>query len=129
MQVRIPIVTAALALAALTFAVSAQAETLNLLCQVRESRADGAHRQLHRRLEIDLQSRIVRFYDDTGHGFVFRREYAFLSADAGRIRLESADGKESWVDRVTGDYYFHNSRGDLTIRGPCRKADAARAKF
>src|SRR5438874_4517534 len=97
----------------------AAAETLNLLCRVHETRADGAHRDIRRRLEIDLQAKKVRFYDDVGHGWRFKNEYAYLSADADRIRLESGGGKESYVDRRTGTYFFHNQKVGLTIRGPC----------
>jgi hypothetical protein len=108
---------------------SAWAETLNLLCRVHESRADGAHRDIRRRIEIDLRTRRVRFYDDVGHGWRFKNEYPYLSADADRIRLESGGGKESYIDRRTGTYFFHNQKGGLTIRGPCEKASPAKPKF
>ena len=104
-------------------------ETLDLVCKVHETRAGGAHRDIRRRLELDLQARTVRFSDDTGQGWRFKRQYTFLSADADRIRLESSEGKESYVDRRTGLYYFHNTKGDLTIRGPCRKTAAEAARF
>ncbi len=104
-------------------------QTLNLVCKVHETRAGGAHRDIRRRLDIDLSTKTVRFYDDLGQGWRFKREYSLLSADAARIRLESTEGKVSYVDRRTGDYYFHNQKGDLTIRGPCRKTSAQPSTF
>ena len=104
-------------------------ETLNLVCRVHETRAGGAHRDIRRRLDIDLSAKTVRFYDDLGQGWRFKREYPFLSADAARIRLESAEGKDSYVDRQTGHYYFHNQKDGLTIRGPCQKTSAQPSAF
>jgi hypothetical protein len=107
----------------------AAAETLNLLCRVHETRADGAHRDVRRRLEIDLQTKVVRFYDDVGHGWRFKNQYPYLSADADRIRLESGGGKESYVDRRTGTYVFRNQKTGLTIRGPCERVAAGGPRF
>ena len=128
---RLTVVLSALAigLGAASATSPAAGEALNLVCKVHETRAGGAHRDIRRRLDIDLSTKTVRFYDDVSQGWRFKREYTFLSADAARIRLESADGKDSYVDRRTGQYYFHNQKGDLTIRGPCRKTSAQPPTF
>jgi hypothetical protein len=108
---------------------SASAEHLALLCHVRETRPGGAHRELKRRLDIDLSARTVSYYDDVGHGWEFKREGPYVSADAHRIRLDDGAGKEAYVDRQTGEYAFHNERDGLTIRGPCVKTLEPRPKF
>lgn len=117
------------ALAGLAAVGVARAETLSLLCHVRETRADGAHRQLLRRIDLDMTQKSVRFSDNLGRGWVFKRQGAFVSADAKIIRLDAGGGKDSYIDRISGQYYFHNARNGLTIRGPCEKASAARPKF
>jgi len=111
--------------AILTGPETAVADTLNLVCHVQESRTDGAHRIIMRRLDLDLTAKTVRVSDDVGHGWVFKRQYAFLAASHDRIQLESAEGKESFVDRRTGEYFLHNQSDGVTMRGRCRKADGA----
>jgi hypothetical protein len=110
-------------------AAHAVADTLNLVCRVHESRPGGAHREIQRRLDIDLARKSVRFYDNVGKGWVFKREGPFVSADAERIRLDASDGKESYVDRRTGQYFFHNQGDGVTMRGPCQKAMAEKPRF
>jgi hypothetical protein len=107
---------------------AAAAEHLDLLCHVHETRG-AAHRELRRRLDIDLTARTVRYYDDVGHGWEFKREGPFVSADAARIVLDAGAGKEAYVDRRTGQYAFHNQRDGLTVRGPCEKTSEPRPKF
>jgi hypothetical protein len=107
----------------------ALAEHLDLLCHVRETKPGGAHRELKRRLDIDLTAKTVRYYDDVGRGWTFKREGPIVSADAQRIRLDDGAGKEAYVDRQTGQYAFHNQRDGLTIRGPCEKTLEPRPKF
>jgi hypothetical protein len=104
-------------------------KTLSLICRVRESLPNGRHRELRRRLDLDLQAKSVAFRDDTGKGWRVRQGYHFVSANADRIVLEAGGGKESYVDRRSGQYYFHNSANGLTIRGPCAKAAAAGTAF
>ncbi len=106
----------------------ALAETLHLACRVHETRG-GAHRDIRRRLDIDFSTRTVRYSDDAGRGWVFKREGPYISADADRIRLDAGDGKESYVDRRTGEYVFHNQRDGLTIRGPCQKTEPEQPRF
>ena len=119
----------AAALATLAGAEAAMGETLDLVCRVHESRTDGAHRTIRRRLDIDLGRKTVRVSDDVGRGWVFKREYPFLSADRDRIHLESGGGKESYVDRRTGEYFFHNHADGVTMRGACRNSVPERGKF
>jgi len=106
--------------------VAAEPARLDLVCRLRETRG-SAHRELRRRLEIDLQARTVRVSDDVGRGWQFKRQYPFVSADADRIVLESGDGKSSAVDRHSGLYSFHNKRDGVTMGGPCEKAPPAEA--
>jgi hypothetical protein len=101
--------------------VAAEPTRLDLVCRLHETRGQ-AHRELRRRLEIDLQARTVRVSDDVGRGWQVKNQYPFVSADAGRIVLESAGGKTSAVDRHTGLYSFHNQSDGVTMRGPCEKA-------
>ncbi len=109
--------------------VAAAPARLDLVCRLHETRG-AAHRELRRRLELDLQAKTVRVSDDTGRGWQFKRQYPFVSADADQIVLESGDGKASAVDRHTGLYSFHNQRDGVTMRGPCEKAaPAGPAKF
>ena len=107
-------------LAGTMIAGAGMAETLNLVCRVHETRGDGAHRNIQRRLDFDLAAKTVSIFDNTGQGWRPKRQFAFLSADAGRIRLEDGGGKQSYVDRRSGVYFFHNQKGDLTIKGPCQ---------
>ena len=115
-------------LAFLASAEVATGETLNLVCRLQESKP-GAHRMIGRRLDIDLGRKTVRVSDNVGHGWVFKREYPFLSADRDRIRLESGGGKDSSVDRRTGEYFFHNQADSVTMRGPCQKSTEEKPRF
>ncbi|HLZ85010.1 MAG TPA: hypothetical protein VKQ54_15710 [Caulobacteraceae bacterium] len=114
--------------AALATAGAASAEALSLVCRLQVT-ARGGHRSIGRRLDIDLGRKTVRISDDLGRGWVFKNEYPFVSADRGRILLESGGGKESDVDRVSGTYFFRNQADGVTMRGPCQKAAPARPRF
>ena len=116
-------------LAALLTAQAATAETLSLLCRVHWTKAGGAHREGRRRLDIDLGARTVRVSDDIGRGMTVKGQHPIVSADNTRILLEKGDGKESWVDRLSGQYLFHNDKDGVTIRGPCEKAGVERPRF
>jgi hypothetical protein len=116
-------------LAALLTGQAAAAETLNLLCHVHWSKAGGAHREGRRRLDIDLGARTFRVSDDVGRGMTFKGERPIVSADKDRIRLETGGGKESYVDRLSGQYVFHNDTDGVTIRGQCDKIGLERPKF
>ena len=121
--------TLALALAALLGAQAAAADTLHLICRVQFSKAGGARRGGLRRLDIDLAAKTVRVSDDLGRGMTVLGEHFIVSADRDRIRLDDGDGKESFLDRLSGQYLFHNARDGVTIRGPCEKVGAERPKF
>jgi hypothetical protein len=112
----------------LATAGTASAEVLGLVCRL-EVTAPSGHRHMLRRLDIDLGPKTVRISDNLGHGWVFKNQYQFLSADRQRIRLESGGGKESFVDRGTGMYFFHNQADGVTMRGPCQKAAPERPRF
>ena len=119
-----------LVLGAATLALSptASAEVLSLVCRLQVTAPNG-HRHILRRLDIDLGRRTVRVSDNLGSGWVFKNQYAFLSADRARIRLESGGGKESYVDRVSGQYFFRNQADGVTMRGPCQRAAPERPRF
>lgn len=116
-------------LAVLAAASAARAETLNLMCRVHWSKAGGAHREGRRRLDIDLGAKAVRVSDDLGRGMTLKGEQPIASVDKNRIRIETGGGKDSYVDRVSGAYYFHNDKNGVTIRGPCEKVGAGRPRF
>ena len=116
-------------LAALLAAQAAAAETLNLMCHVRWSKAGGAHREGRRRLDIDLGAKTVRVSDDIGRGMTLKGDHPIVSADKDRVRLDAGGGKESYVDRLSGQYFFHNDKDGVTIRGPCEKVGLERPKF
>jgi len=97
---------------------------LDLVCRLHESKG-YAHRELRRRLELDLQAKTVRVSDDVGRGWQVKRQYPFVSIDADRIVLEASDGKTSALDRRSGLYNFHNQRDGVSMRGPCEKAPPA----
>jgi hypothetical protein len=129
MGLKTSVVALATGLAALGLAGGTLAETLHLECRVRETKDTGAHRELLRRLEIDLDRKTVKFYDNVGHGWDFKNEYSFPAANREHITLEASPEKESWVDRATGEYFLHNRRDGVTMRGPCQKAQAPRPRF
>lgn len=114
--------------ATLATAGTASAEVLSLVCRVQETKGT-AHRVIGRRLDIDLGRKTVRISDNVGRGWVFKNQYPFLSADRQRIRLESGGGKDSYVDRVSGTYVFHNQADGVTMRGPCHRAPPERPRF
>ncbi|MDB5479215.1 MAG: hypothetical protein JWO83_268 [Caulobacteraceae bacterium] len=114
--------------ATLATAGTASAEVLSLVCRVQETKGT-AHRVIGRRLDIDLGRKTVRISDNVGRGWVFKNQYPFLSADRQRIRLESGGGKDSYVDRVSGTYFFHNQADGVTMRGPCHRAPPERPRF
>ena len=102
---------------------------LNLECNVHWTRPGGHHRDAKRRLDINLGAKTVRTYDDVGKGYAFKSEHSVVSADRDRIVIEAGGGKESYLDRRTGEYYFKNEREDLVIRGPCKKTASAQPAF
>ena len=116
-------------IAALWTARAASAEILSLTCHVQWTKTGGAHRAGRRRLDIDLGAKTVRVSDDLGRGMVVKGKAPVVSVDKDRIRLQSGGGKESYVDRLSGQYFFHNEKDGVTIRGPCEKAGAERPRF
>jgi hypothetical protein len=120
----------ALVFGAVTLATAgtASAEGLSLVCRL-EVTAPNGHRHILRRLDIDLGRKTVRISDNLGRGWVFKNQYPFLSADPARIRLESGGGKESYVDRVLGQYVFRNQADGVTMHGPCQRAAPERPRF
>lgn len=115
--------------ATLVAAETASAEVLRLVCRVQESRGP-ARRVIGRRLDIDLGRRTVRISDNYGRGgWVFKNQYPIVSADRARIQLEAGPMKESYVDRVSGQYYFRNQADRVVMRGPCNPAAAERPRF
>jgi hypothetical protein len=116
------------AAAMLATAEAASAEVLSLVCRLQVTAPNG-RRTIGRRLDIDLGRKTVRISDNLGHGWVFKNEYPFLSANRQRIQLEGGAGKESFVDRLSGMYFFHNQADGVTMRGPCQKAAPERARF
>ncbi len=120
----------ALVLGAVTLAIAsaASAETLSLVCRL-EVTAPNGHRTLGRRLDIDLARRTVRISDNLGHGWMFKNEYPYVSANRDRVILEQGGGKQSYVDRVVGMYFFRNQADGVTMRGPCQRAAPQRARF
>ena len=118
-----------ISMAALLAASSSLADALNLECRVQWTKPGGHHRDAKRRLEVNLAAKTVKTWDDVGHGYQFKSEHPFVSADSGRIVLETSGGKTSWLDRRTGEYYFKNDREGLVIRGPCVKTAAPPTAF
>lgn len=114
--------------ATLAAAETASAQMLSLVCRVQESKGT-AHRVIGRRLDLDLGRKTVRISDNYGRGWTFKNQYRFLSADRQRIQLEAGGGKESYVDRVAGQYFFRNQADGVTMRGPCHPAPPERPRF
>jgi hypothetical protein len=114
--------------ATLVSAGAASAEVLGLVCRLHVT-ARGGSRVIGRRLDIDLGRKTVRISDNLGRGWVFKNEYPFVSADRQRIELEAGGGKQSYVDRVSGTYFFHNQSDGVTMRGPCQRAAPERPRF
>ena len=107
---------------------AAAAESLDLVCHVHWTKP-GARRDGLRRIDIDLSAKTARFSDNEGRGWQAKGEHPIVSADRSRIVLDAGGGKDSYVDRLTGDYYFHNAKDGVTIRGPCEKAAPERPRF
>ncbi len=99
----------------------ALAAPLTLVCKVQSSNS-GYQRRGLRRLEIDLAAKTVRVSDNTGKGFQVRGVRPLVGAEAGRYVLEAGGGKESYVDRKSGRYYFRNEAEKLVIQGRCEKS-------
>ena len=114
--------------ATLATAETASAEMLSLVCRLQVTAPNG-RRTVGRRLDIDLGRKTVRISDNLGHGWVFKNQYQFVSADPKRISLEAGGGKESFVDRLSGMYFFRNQTDGVTMRGPCQKAAPERPRF
>jgi hypothetical protein len=114
--------------ATLASAGAACAEVLSLVCRAQVTAPNG-HRVIGRRLDIDLGRKTVRISDNLGRGWVFKNEYPFVSADRQRIELEAGGGKQSYVDRVSGTYFFRNQADGVTMRGPCQRAAPERPRF
>jgi hypothetical protein len=114
--------------AALTIAETASAEVLSLVCRVVETKW-AARRVISRRLDIDLGRKTVRISDNYGRGWVVKNQYPIVSANRQRIQLEAGPLKESYVDRVSGQYFFRNQTDRVTMRGPCNPAAPERPRF
>jgi hypothetical protein len=114
--------------AALAAAETASAEVLSLVCRVTETKG-SAHRVIGRRLDIDLGRKTVRISDNYGRGWEFKNAYPIVSADRQRIQLETGPVKESYVDRVSGQYFFRNQADRVTMRGPCNRGAPERPRF
>ena len=114
--------------ATLVSAGASSAEMLNLVCRLHVTAPNGA-RVIGRRLDIDLGRKTVRISDNLGRGWVFKNEYPFVSANPQRIELEAGGGKQSYVDRVSGTYFFHNQADGVTMHGPCQRAAPERPRF
>ncbi|MDE2356298.1 MAG: hypothetical protein KGL69_06045 [Alphaproteobacteria bacterium] len=104
----------------------AQAEPLTLVCHVHASRPDQGHSDWTRRLVIDSPTRTVKIFDDFGSGFTLRATYPLVGMNLRRITLEAGDGKESFVDRRTGQYRLINRAAHFELAGPCEKAEGPR---
>jgi hypothetical protein len=120
----------ALALGAATLATAgaASAETLSVVCRVMESKGT-AHRQLARRIDIDLGARTARFADNAGQGWKSKGEHSIVSANRDRIVLDAGGGKDSYLDRVSGQYFLHNQTDGVVMRGSCHRAPPERPRF
>jgi hypothetical protein len=114
--------------ALLATAGTASAEVLSLVCRLQVTAPNG-RRTIGRRLDIDLGRRTVRISDNLGRGWVFKNQYPFVSADRARIQLEASAGKQSYVDRVSGQYVFRNQADGVNMRGPCQRAAPERPRF
>jgi hypothetical protein len=120
----------ALALGAAILAVrgAASAETLSVVCRVMESKGP-AHRQLARRIDIDLQAKTAHFADNPGHGWQSKGEHPIVSVGRERIVLDAGGGKDSYLDRVSGQYFLHNQNDGVIMRGSCHRAPPERPRF
>jgi len=127
MRTTAPIRALVLAAATLT-AGTVSAETLSVVCRVMESKGT-AHRELTRRIDIDLQTKMARFTDNAGRGWQSKGEHPIVSANASRIVLDAGGGKDSYVDRVSGQYFLHNQTDGVVMRGSCHKAPPERPRF
>jgi hypothetical protein len=123
------VLTLTVTLAAVLATQAAAAETVSLMCRVHWSKTSGAHRDGRRRLDIDLGAKTVRVSDDLGRGMMVKGQGPVVAVTKDRITLEAAGGKESYVDRLSGQYLFHNAKDGVTIRGPCEKVGAERPRF
>jgi hypothetical protein len=120
----------ALAVGATTLAVAetASAEVLSLICRVMESKGPE-HRQLARRIDIDLQTRTAHFADHEGQGWRSKGEHPIVSVSRDRIVLDAGGGKDSYVDRVSGQYFLHNQADGVIMRGACHRGPPERPRF
>jgi hypothetical protein len=118
----------ALGAATLVAAAAAPAETLSVVCRVMESKG-AAHRQLARRIDIDLQTKTAHFADNAGHGWQSKGEHPIVSAGRDRVVLDAGGGKDSYLDRVSGQYFLHNQNDGVVMRGSCHKAPPERPRF
>ena len=114
--------------ASLATAAAASAEVVSLVCRVQVIAPNG-HHDIGRRLDIDLAHRTVRISDNLGRGWMFKNEYPYVSANRDRFLLEQGGGKQSYVDRVSGMYFFHNQADGVTMHGPCKRTEPARPRF
>jgi hypothetical protein len=120
----------ALVLGAATLATAgaASAETVSVVCRVMESKGP-AHRELTRRIDVDLQTKMARFADNAGRGWQSKGEHPIVSASRDRIVLDAGGGKDSYIDRVSGQYFLHNQTDHVVMRGSCQKAPPERPRF
>ena len=128
MRTTVPMRALALAATSLALAGTASAETLSVVCRVNESRGE-VHRQVVRRIDIDLTGKFARFADDTGKGWQSRGGHPIVSVDRNRIVIDAGGGKDSYIDRVSGQYFLHNSNDHVVMRGSCQKAEPSRPRF
>jgi hypothetical protein len=118
----------ALGSAILTAAGTASAETVSVICRVMESKGTE-HRELTRRIDIDLHAKMARFADNVGRGWKAKGEHPIVSVSRDRIVLDAGGGKDSYLDRVSGQYFLHNQNDGVVMRGSCHKAPPEGPRF
>src|SRR5579875_4022562 len=97
------------------------AEVIKAECQVRRTQPTSSPAGL-RRLLIDTNAKMVRVWDNTGHGWKMMGAHPIVGVQGDRIVLDSGGGKTSSLDRRTGAYAFHNDADKVTLEGRCRRA-------
>jgi hypothetical protein len=122
------IVALALGAATLATGTAASAETLGVVCKVMENKG-AAHRELARRIDVDLATKTAHFADNAGHGWQSKGEHPIVSASRERIVLDAGGGKDSYLDRISGQYYLHNRNDGVVMRGTCHPAPPERPRF
>jgi hypothetical protein len=108
-----------LVLAGALAAGSVRAADLVFECHVQANQPDHGLTSWRRRIIIDPPTRTTRIQDDFGHGFVERSVYPFVSMNLRRVVLEEHGGKQSYIDRVSGEYVLRNAPRRFMLRGHC----------